>query len=316
MTNPTPPAPPTPEPASPQPQPQPPPVAVVRPRRVSTTWLIPVGALVLVAALLFSHLVRERGPVITIRFNDAAGIQPGSEIIHRGLAVGVVRGLRLTDDMTGVLATAELAPHAASLASEGTAFWIVRPELSLDRVAGLETLLGPQYIAVRPAPAGTPRTARFEGLDTPPAIAPPADGSLRITLRAPRLGSLVPGSPVLYREIPVGAVRSAHLAPDATGVIVIADIQPDYAPLVRDNSRFWRSGGVGVDFGLFSGLSVRADSLSSVINSAITFATPKRPGAPPSDEAVFDLADTPDKDWLEWSPAIQLDQTPFKSGDP
>jgi paraquat-inducible protein B len=286
-----------------------PPVAVVRPRRFSITWIIPIAALVVVGVLLFLHLVRERGPAITIRFNDAAGIQPGSEIVHRGLAVGVVRDLRLTDDMTGVLATAELAPHAASLAAEGTAFWIVRPELSLDRVAGLETLLGPQYIAVRPAPTGAPRASSFDGLDTPPAIAPLADGSLRITLRAPRLGSLAPGSLVLYREIPVGAVRSATLAPDATGVIIIADIEPAYAALVRNNSRFWRSGGVGVDFGLFSGLSVRADSLSSVINSAITFATPKRPGAAPSEQAFFDLADAPDKDWLEWAPAIDLSNT-------
>lgn len=289
-----------------------PPVAVVRRRRFSTTWLIPLGALALVGVLLFSHLVRERGPAITIRFADAAGIKPGSEIVHRGLAVGVVRDLRLTDDMSGVLATAELAPHAASLAAEGTAFWIVRPELSLDRVAGLDTLLGPQYIAVRPAPAGSPRASDFVGLDAPPAIAPPADGSLRVTLRTPRLGGLVPGSPVLYRDIPVGAVRTVRLAPDATGVVVIADIEPAYATLVRDNSRFWRSGGVGVDFGLFSGLSVRADSLTSVINSAISFATPKRPGDPPAENAVFELADTPDKDWLEWAPAIEqgLGSTP------
>jgi len=297
-------------------RPDAPPVAVVRPRRFSATWLIPVGALALVGALLFSHLVRERGPAITIRFNDAAGIQPGSEIVHRGLGVGVVRDLRLTDNMTGVLATAELAPHAASLAAEGTAFWIVRPELSLDRVAGLDTLLGPQYIAVRPAPAGSPRASDFEGLDAPPTIAPPADGSLRVALRTPRLGGLVPGSPILYRDVPVGAVRSVSLAPDATGVVVIADIEPAYATLVRDNSRFWRSGGVGVDFGLFSGLSVRADSLTSVINSAVSFATPKRPGETPPDGAVFELADTPDKDWLEWAPAIELDPAPPGSTPP
>lgn len=285
------------------------PVAVVRPRRFSVTWLIPIGALLLVAGLLFAHLARERGPTITIRFADAAGIEPGSEIIHRGLSVGVVRDVRLTEDMTGVLATAELAPHASAIAGEGSAFWIVRPEISLERVAGLETLLGPQYIAVRPAPPGAPRASRFDGLDAPPAIAPPADGSIRVTLRAPRLGGLAPGSPVLYRDMPVGAVRSADLAPDATGVIITADIEPRYAPLVRDNSRFWRAGGVGVDFGLFSGLTVRADSLSSVIHAAIAFATPKRPGAEPTDTTVFDLADTPDSDWLEWAPPIELTPT-------
>jgi paraquat-inducible protein B len=283
------------------------PVATLRPaRRFSTTWLIPLAALVFIAVLLVTHLARARGPVITIRFDDAAGLAPGAEIVHRGLAVGVVRELRPTDTLDAVLATAELTPEAAQLAVDGTDFWIVRPEVSLDRIAGLETLIGPRYIAVRPGPSAGPPRRAFEGLDTPPRLTPAADGSVRITLRSPRLGSVAPGSPVFYREIPVGAVRAADLAPDATGVLIALDIHPAYAPLVRDNSRFWRAGGLGVDFGLFRGLSVQAESLDQLITSGIAFATPNRPGNPPSPAQTFDLADTPDGDWLEWTPSIPL----------
>lgn len=282
------------------------PTAVVRPRRISWAWLVPLSAVLLVGAMLYVDLVRDRGPRITILFDDAAGIRQGDAIVHRGLSVGVVRHLRLTEDMTGVIATAELARHAAPLAVEGTEFWIVRPELSLERVAGLETLLGPQYIAARPGPLGAPAADEFVGLDAPPALEPAADGTLRLTLRADRLGSLGPGSPVLYREIRVGSVRSARLAPNATHVLIAIDIEPRFAPLVRDNTRFWRSGGVGFDFGLFRGLSVRADSLTSAINSGVSLATPRRPGDAPSAGAVFELADTPDEDWLEWSPEIEL----------
>lgn len=286
------------------------PVATLRPsRRFSTTWLIPLAALVFVGVLLFTHLTRARGPVITVRFDDAAGLAPGAEIIHRGLAVGIVRELRPTDTLDAVLATAELTPEAALIAVDGTDFWIVRPEVSLDRIAGLDTLIGPRYIAVRPGPAGAPARSDFDGLADPPRLTPAADGSVRITLRAPRLGSVAPGSPVFYREIPVGAVRAADLAPDATGVLIALDIHPAYAPLVRDNSRFWRSGGLGVDFGLFRGLSVQAESLDQLITSGIAFATPNRPGNTPGPAHTFDLADTPDKDWLEWAPAIDLEDT-------
>jgi len=282
------------------------PVASVRPRRLSLTWLVPLGALLLIGGMLYIDLVKDRGQTITIRFADAAGINQGDRIVHRGLTVGVVRDLRLTADMTGVHATAELARHASAMAVEGTEFWIVRPELSLERVAGLETLLGPQYIAARPGALDAPKQTEFVGLEAPPALAPPADGSLRVTLRADRLGSLAPGAPVLYREIRVGSVRSAHLTDDATSVHIAIDIDPPYAPLVRRNTRFWRSGGVGVDFGLFTGLSVRADSLSSAINSAVSLATPNRPGDAPDGVAIFDLADAPSDDWLGWSPKIEL----------
>lgn len=283
------------------------PVAALRPnRRFSTTWLIPLAALIFIGVLLFTHFTRARGPVITIRFDDAAGLAPGTEIVYRGLAVGVVRQLRPTDTLDAVLATAELTPDAAQIAVDGTDFWIVRPEVSLERIAGLETLIGPRYIAVRPGPAGAPARSDFDGLANPPRLTPAADGSVRITLRAPRLGSITPGSRVYYREIPVGAVRAADLAPDATGVLIDLDIEPAYAPLVRDNSRFWRSGGLGVDFGLFRGLSVQAESLNQLMTSGISFATPNRPGNPPAPDRLFDLADTPERDWLEWTPPIPL----------
>jgi len=283
------------------------PVAAVRPaRRFSTAWLIPLAALIFIGVLLIAHLTRARGPVITIRFDDAAGLAPGAEIVHRGLAVGIVRDLRPTPDFQSVLVTAELAPEAARLAADGTDFWIVRPEVSLQRIAGLETLIGPRYIAVRPGPEGAPAQTAFIGLEVAPRLGPPAEGSVRVTLRAARLGSITPGSPVFYREIPVGQVRAADLAPDATGVLIALDIEPAYAPLVRDNSRFWRAGGLGVDFGLFRGLSVRAESLDQFVNTGIAFATPNRPGNPPGPDRRFDLADAPDKDWLDWAPSIPL----------
>jgi paraquat-inducible protein B len=206
--------------------------------------------------------------------------------------------------MSGVLVEAELATHAQALAVEGTQFWVVKAEVSLQRVSGLETLLGPRYIAVRPGPVDSARRDRFEGLPDPPSTEPPTDGSVRVMLRATRLGSLAPGGPVVFREVRVGTIRAVELASDATGVLIAADIEPRYAPLVRDNSRFWRTGGVGVDFGLFRGLSVRAESLDQFISSGIALATPNRPGDAPAPGAVFDLADQPQDEWLEWRPSI------------
>ena len=283
------------------------PVAMVRRRRVSLTWLVPVAALIFVGVLLWNQVARDRGPMISIRFEDAGGIGHGAEIKYRGVTVGVVREVHLDRGLQGVEVKAELAPSASGLAVDGTEFWIVRAELSLQRVAGLDTLIGPNYITLRPGNPENAGARSFIALDAPPVAAQPSDGSLRLLLTTDRLGTLGAGAPVLYREIRVGTVRGAKLADDATGVLVSIDIEPRYAPLVHEKTRFWRSGGMGVDFGLFSGLSVRADSLESMMMSSISFATPeKKAGELVPSGTVFELSDDADSDWLEWSPAIEL----------
>ena len=292
-------------------QAEPIPTAVVKRRRISSVWIVPILALVVVGYLVWSQAMRERGPMITIVFGDAGGLEPGSEIIHRGVTVGVVREMALTDDLQSVSVTAELRPDAAGLAVDGTAFWVVRPEVSLERIAGLETLVGPQYIALQPGDPSGNRVGSFMALEAPPRIAPADEDALRLTLRSDRLGNLSAGSPVLYREIKVGEVRHAVLSDDATGVLVTIDIEPRYAPLVHTETKFWRAGGVGVDFGLFRGLSVEADSLDALLQASISFATPEREsrrGARAESGASFELEDGADEDWLEWAPVVELGQ--------
>lgn len=280
------------------------PVALVRPRRISLVWLLPVVALLGIGWAMFHQFTQQRGPMITITFTRADGLEPGAEIVHRGIAVGVVRAVRLTPDLGAVRVTAELRPDARGIARDGTGFWVVRPEVSLSRVAGLETLLGPRYIAARPGPADAPMVRTFTGLDGPPAAPESADDALLIRLVAHQAGTLGPGAPVVYRGVPVGVVREVSLAEDARSVVATAAIEPGFARLVRTNSRFWLTSGVGVDWGLFSGLSVRADSIDSLLRSTVSLATPDRPGPVVTQGHEFGLADEPEDRWLKWDPSL------------
>jgi paraquat-inducible protein B len=283
------------------------PVAMVRPRRFSWAWLAPFAALCVVSYMLWSQVTADRGTMISIRFHDASGLQIGSEINHRGVRVGIIRELGLDEELDLVLARAELVPGAEQLAVMDTRFWIVHPELSLTRVAGLETLIGPNYIALEPGDPDQPRQWEFLAIDGPPAASRPEDGSLRLTLRSDRKGALASGNPVYYRDIRVGTIGESTLSSDSTSVLTTITIDPKYRPLIKEKTRFWRSGGVGVDFGLFSGLSVQADSLESVISSAISLATPeKKPGEVSSPGDEFELADDANEDWLKWSPEIGI----------
>ncbi len=284
---------------------------VVRRRRFNPAWLVPLLVLAVVAAVAWQGY-ESRGPRITIRFKNADGARVGDAIVYRGLRVGSVRELSLAPDRNHIIVTAELTQDGAPLATQGALFWIIRPEVSLERISGLDTLVGPQYIALLPGPPESPLATTFDGLPTPPVLgALSQEDNFQIVLKAPRLGTLSVGSPVSYRDIPVGRVVHTELAPDATTVLIHATIDPVYAPLIRQRTRFWNASGISADFGLFAGLSVRADSLESVLSGAIAFATPDRTGDEIQSGHTFTLEpDAPDS-WLKWDPSIPLSLVPL-----
>jgi paraquat-inducible protein B len=278
------------------------PVAVVtRDRGSLWLWLLPVLALIATGAFAFDAW-RQRGPLITIEFAHGAGVVPGDPVMLRGVRVGEVRTVHMSRDLTHVNVEARLRKDAAALAAEGTRFWIVRPEISAGRVAGLDTIFGPRYLQCDP---GTGKAAsRFAGLDRPPANI--TNGGLEIIIEAAASGSLGIDSPVVYRGVRVGTVRDIALAPDARKVELSVVIDAPYRDLVRANSRFWNAGGIGLDWGLIRGFKVQAGSLETLVAGGIAFATPTKLGEAVSPGQRFALADAPKDDWLEWSPDISI----------
>jgi paraquat-inducible protein B len=266
-------------------------------------WLVPLAALI-AALVLGWQAFAQRGPTIHVEFERAEGLAPGDPVSYRGVRIGDVRAVRLAPDLAKVIVEARLRSDAANIARDGSSFWIVRPEISASRVTGLDTLLGPRYLECEPG-SGKPRT-HFAGLSRPPGKALPGHGALEVIVEAPDRGSLVIDSPVSYRGIRVGAVRSLELSSNARVVEIVLNIDPEYRNLVCMNSRFWSIGGIGVDWGIIRGLSVKAESLERVMAGGIAFATPNKPGEPVQSGQRFTLAGEAKPEWLEWSPAIDV----------
>jgi paraquat-inducible protein B len=265
-------------------------------------WLIPIIAFAAALALTYQAL-SQRGPLIHVEFTSGEGIAPGDPVSFRGVRIGDVRAVTLSKDLAKVVVEARLRRDAEGIAAEGSQFWIVRPEITATRVSGLDTLLGPRYLECQPG-SGKHET-RFAGLDHAPGAAAPG-ATLQIIVEAPDRGSLAVDSPVTYRGIKVGAVRAYTLAADAKNVELTLAIDEPYRNLVRANSKFWSTGGIGVDWGLIRGLSVKADSLEALMAGGIAFATPNKPGDAVQSGQRFALAHEPKSDWLEWAPAIEL----------
>ncbi|HDS1734817.1 MlaD family protein [Pseudomonas sp. BP8] len=251
--------------------------------------------------------VNRAGTLITIRVDRADGLKPGTPIRFRGLDVGSIESTDLTDDLQAVLLRARITEAAERITRVGTTFWVVKPALGLVRTENLDTLIGGQYLEVQPALKNQGPQRDFIALEQAPEVKGQEIG-LPLTLSAPRRGSIKPGVPVTYREVAVGKVTGFELGQSADRVLIHILIEPRYAGLVRGGSRFWNSSGFGFDWGLFKGATVRTESLETLIDGGIAFATPdgEQMGNPARPKQTFALFEKPEETWLQWAPKIPL----------
>ena len=249
----------------------------------------------------------QGGQAITIRLDRVDGLNPGTAIRYKGLEVGKVERIELTEDLQALLLHARITQASQQIARVGTQFWVVKPELSLTRVENLETLVSGQYLEVLPADKLSAKQTEFIALAQPPNKAAPSAG-LRLVLSAAQRSSLKAGVPVTYREVPVGKVTGYELGPTADRVLIHILIEPRYMALVHTGSRFWNTSGVGIDAGLFKGVQVRAESLETIVEGGVAFATPEQQdmGMPAKPGQTFALFEDPQEAWQRWAPKIAL----------
>ncbi|MFN7731999.1 MAG: MlaD family protein, partial [Pirellula sp.] len=214
------------------------PQSVPVPRRrgsPSSLWWV-TAACALVSLFLFYSNYSQQGSLIEVEFDQGHGLQVNDSVRFRGIEVGRVEKIGLASENPGILTSIRLTPEARRVVTDGTEFWIVRPVVSIDAVRGLETIVGPKYIALEPGKTTTYKTVRFQGLLAPPPILP-KEGSVEIILDAKKRYGLESGAPVLHRGFHVGDILSVGLASDARSVIVRCAIDPEYHELVRSNSK-------------------------------------------------------------------------------
>ncbi len=239
---------------------------------------------------------------IVIRFPEGSGLKVGDPLRHRGVQVGEVTQITLSEDLETVNVHARLDESARLLATAGTRYWIVKVEASLLEFKGLETILSGQYIAVDPSRRRAEQCTEFDGLARQPAIQLPGD-SLEIVLETEDASGIRASTPILFRGLEVGQVQSIGLAPDSRFVRIFASINANYSSLIRRNTVFWNQSGFKLNMGI-SGVDVETATLPELTAGGIGFATPEPPGPPVAVGHRFQLQPKADEEWKQWSTSI------------
>ncbi len=262
----------SPPPSPPAPLPRP---AMARRAHYSLwlVWLVPLVAVVIGIGLGVRSIL-NRGPVITIYFHNAEGIEANkTHIKYKDVDIGIVRRVKLTPDHHEVEVTAEMRGNEGvdNLLVSDTRFWVVRPRIGAGGVTGLGTLLSGAYIGMDAGRNATEQR-EFKALDTQPTITADVPGR-QFILESEELGSLDIGSPIYLRRVPVGQVMAYEMTPDGRRIRFTIFVTAPYDRFVNVHSRFWHAS--GVDIGLDAqGLHLQTQSVVSLLAGGIAFQDP------------------------------------------
>src|SRR5713226_6934987 len=191
--------------------------------RLSLVWFIPIVA-ALVGAWVAVTRIMGQGPVITLVFQSAEGLEAGKTKVHyNGVDIGTVTAIRLSEDHQRVILKVQMAPNTEGFLAEDTKFWVVRPRISGANVSGLGTLISGAYIGMEIGSSNASKRD-FVALETPPVIAGGVPGRFFI-LKSTDLGSLDTGTPIYFRRLQVGQVASYALDKDGKNLSVKVFVQ-------------------------------------------------------------------------------------------
>jgi paraquat-inducible protein B len=246
---------------------------------------------------------RATSAPIRIAFDNGQGLLAGrTEVRYLGVPVGLVVA---THPKNGhIEAVVRLDPGYDFLRREGSVFSVARLKVSLNGVSGLETVVSGVYIDCVPAEGGR-LIDHFTGVsEAKAAFEEKEEAGLEVVVTAAHTNIAV-DAPVSYRGLVVGKVGRKVLAAGGRKVGLCVVIDPAYAGLVRENTRFWDASGVKVSLGFFN-LKLKTGSLDALAHGGIAFATPNNAEMGPAAKRgqEFELNAAPRREWLRWTPAI------------
>ena len=241
----------------------------IQPRaKFSIVWLVPIVA-ILIGAWIGYRAWSEMGPIISITFKTADGLEAGkTKIKYKNIEIGIVKNISVNHETDEVIVQAEMVNDAKSYLYDKTRFWVVRARINASGVSGLDTLLSGAYVGIDPSSEGK-KTRKFEGLEIPPVITGKTAGK-HFILHTKNLASVERDVPVYYRKFSVGSVEHVNLDDDGESVTVRIFIKAPFDQWVNKTTKFWNAS--GLDFSLTSdGIDVETESLVSILIGGIAF---------------------------------------------
>lgn len=261
----------------------------VRAARAGTSliWLVPILALVVTLGLAW-NAYSGRGTLISVEFSDATGITPGETALKfREITVGKVEAVRFTSDLARVVVDIRVDKDIAGFIDSSAEFWIVRPQVSAQGISRLDTVLTGAFIEGFWDDQSDDPQRNFVGLDRMPLTQIGQKGTW-VVLSADKAKGLTEGAPITFHGVQVGTLQNLRLGKSDDVVLADAFIRAPHDQRLTTATVFWNTSGFSVSFGP-RGLALNVNSVASLIQGGVEFATLTSGGQPVSQGSVFSL---------------------------
>jgi len=252
---------------------------------ITSIWIVPFIALIIAGWLAYQYF-SELGPQIKIIFPKNEGLVAGqSQVKFRNVPVGKVTKIHITEDTQGVVVVVRMNKEAEGYMTEHAKFWIVKPEVGISGVSGLDTLISGTYIDVFSEAGGTYKEEHI-GLTQPYRN---ISGGEYFHLTSLNGDNVAVGTPIYYKNLQVGQVEYLYPSLDNRSIDILVFIDKKYVPYVHNDSRFWTKNMMNVDFSK-GNLDFNVAPLHTMLQGGIVFSSSgENKDNPVSSKHVFPL---------------------------
>ncbi len=237
---------------------------------ITSIWIVPIIALIIAGWLGYQHFA-ERGPEIKIIFPQNEGLVAGQSVVKfRNIPAGKVTKIYAEEESDGVVVVVRMNNKKSKpYLTEKAKFWIVKPEVGVSGISGLDTLISGTYMEIFSELGGKKDKERFIGLTRPYRDSMKGE---YFHLTSPDGENVTEGTPVYYKNIKVGQVEYLNLGLDSKSIDVVVFIDKLYAPYVHNDSKFWTKNMVNINFSK-GNLDINIAPLNYMLQGGIVFSS-------------------------------------------
>ncbi|MGR6834059.1 MlaD family protein [Aliivibrio wodanis] len=216
---------------------------------------------------LYSNIkTAGRGISIKITLPDNNQISPnGSAIMYRGLEIGQINSLKLSDDKKDIIASATVEPAFTDYLNDGSRFVLEEAKVGLSGVENIGNLVRGNFLTL--IPGNGDKSRAFTAIRKQELIKQDAK-ALTFSLYADRSFGLTPDTAISYKGIKVGSVTHVALVNDRVKFDVM--ILEKYKHLIKSNNKFFVSGSVSAEL-TDSGVNIDIPPTQALISGSISF---------------------------------------------
>lgn len=222
------------------------------------------------------------GKVVSFIIADNSSIKEASPIIYKQMQIGELDRFQLAKDGINITLQGYIYPRFSHLINKRSVFYtqsaaqIDTANFNLKLAAPERLMRGGIELMHATDDIDYGRSTRYPIYNSKAEAEQFLIGQrpgLRVILSANKKRSIEVGSPVLFRQFPVGDVEWIKLLPNGKQLQIGIYIQKEYQHLVQLGSKFWSASGVQASLSLSSGLKLQTESLKSIVAGGISFAT-------------------------------------------